>query len=48
MAQDSARKLDAGAQFPPLKLSLIDGSTLQLPGDGEGRWVVLLLYRGHW
>ena len=48
MAQDAARKLDAGVKFPSLRISLIDGTTLQLPEDADGRWTVLLLYRGHW
>lgn len=48
MAQDAARKLDAGIPFPELALSLIDGSSLRIPSDLSGRWAVLLLYRGHW
>ncbi len=48
MAQDAARKLDAGTQFPPLRIALVDGTSLQLPEDTAGKWTVLLLYRGHW
>ncbi|MEN8143451.1 MAG: hypothetical protein ABFS14_00750 [Gemmatimonadota bacterium] len=48
MAQDAARKLDTGVRFPPLRIPLIDGTTLQLPADAEGRYSVLLFYRGHW
>ncbi|MFQ5689828.1 MAG: hypothetical protein ACE5HQ_06115 [Gemmatimonadota bacterium] len=48
MAQPERRKLDAGDPFPALELRCTDGGTLTVPGDLAGKWVVLLVYRGHW
>ncbi len=48
MAQEETRKLDSGNAFPELPLRLVDGSTLTLPGGLNGKWGVLLVYRGHW
>ncbi len=43
-----AEKLDTGATFPKLTLNLVDGSTMVVPDDIEGRYKVILFYRGHW
>ena len=43
-----AEKLGIGATFPELKLTLVDGSKLALPGGLKGRYSVILFYRGHW
>ena len=40
--------LQQGARFPELKLNLLDGGMLTLPGDAPTRYTALLFYRGHW
>ena len=40
--------LEQGKRFPNLKLKLLDGGTLSLPGDAPSRYTALLFYRGHW
>ncbi|MGH7709013.1 MAG: hypothetical protein ACREM6_14005 [Vulcanimicrobiaceae bacterium] len=47
MAHDPvARPLDTGDAFPRLSLTLVDGSTVELPKTG--RWTVFAIYRGEW
>ena len=41
-------KLDGGDVFPALQFSVLDGGKCNFPGDFEGQWSVLLLYRGEW
>lgn len=41
-------KLNAGDPFPSVTLNLTDGRTLNLPDGLEGRYKVVLLYRGNW
>ena len=41
-------KLNAGSSFPELTLSLVSGETLQLPGQLDADYRVILFYRGHW
>ena len=43
-----AAKLDTGDPFPRLTLNLVDGSSLALPDGLQGKYKVLLFYRGHW
>ena len=43
-----ADKLGAGASFPEVTLDLVDGGTLDLPGGLDGKYKVVLFYRGHW
>ena len=43
-----AEKLGIGATFPTLPLTLLDGRSITLPTDLEGRYSVILFYRGHW
>ncbi|GHC64245.1 hypothetical protein [Roseibacillus persicicus] len=45
MPQTQTQKLDTGAPFPELALTLTDGSTLAVP---TGNWTLFLLYRGNW
>jgi peroxiredoxin len=40
--------LRVGARFPALQASAVDGSTLRIPDQLQGRPAVLLFYRGHW
>lgn len=42
------RKLTAGDDLPNLTLNLTDGRTLELPGDIDTDFAILLFYRGHW
>ena len=43
-----AEKLGSGATFPKFTLTLVDGRTITLPDQLEGRHRVILFYRGHW
>ena len=43
-----AHKLDAEDSFPDITLNLVGGSTLNLPGDLESNYSIVLFYRGHW
>ena len=48
MAQTLSKKLDAGDTFPDLALSLTDGKGIKVPAGTQGKWAVVLLYRGDW
>ena len=37
-----------GDKFPEISLSLINGGLLTLPDQMEGRYIVLLFFRGNW
>ena len=41
-------KLAAGATFPNMKLTQVDGETFTLPDDITTAYQVVLFYRGHW
>ena len=41
-------KLAAGAAFPNMKLTRVDGETFTLPDDIATAYQVVLFYRGHW
>ncbi len=41
-------KLMQSDKIPPLTLRLVDGGTLSLPEELPGRYLALLVYRGHW
>jgi peroxiredoxin len=43
-----AEKLTLGARLPSVALKLLDGTTMTVPEDTLGRYLVLILYRGHW
>ena len=43
-----AAKLNTGDMFPGMTISLVDGTTLDLPGGIEAKYKVILFYRGHW
>ena len=42
------QKLTTGDDFPILTLNLTNGSTLELPGDIDTNFAIVLFYRGHW
>ena len=48
MAREQAPILDAGDVFPSLQLMTTDGNQLTLPSNFNGKWTVLLFYRGNW
>jgi hypothetical protein len=41
-------KLQQGDRLPPITLNLIDGNTLELPGDMSSRYLAVMFYRGVW
>ena len=41
-------KLIQGDRFPRIELNLTYGSTITLPEQIPGRYLVLLFYRGEW
>ena len=43
-----AEKLDTGEVFPSLTLQLVDDQSLTVPDDMDGKYKVILFYRGHW
>jgi peroxiredoxin len=42
------RQINPGDPFPAFNVSLADGRTLNLPGDLEGEYAVIIYYRGIW
>ena len=48
MAQLEVKRLDCGDLFPSMELNLIDDTMMALPKAAEGKWFVLLAYRGRW
>ncbi len=43
-----SEKLGIGSAFPNLTLNLVSGGTLDVPGELDTDWKVILFYRGHW
>ena len=43
-----SEKLGIGSEFPSLTINLVSGGTMNLPGDLDTDWKVILFYRGHW
>ena len=43
-----ADKLNIGDTFPRLTLNRVGGGTLDLPGDLDAAYNIVLFYRGHW
>jgi peroxiredoxin len=43
-----SQKLNAGDQFPSVKLNLTDGSSISIPEDNNSPYTIVLFYRGHW
>ncbi|MFK7914191.1 MAG: hypothetical protein AB8B93_09775 [Pseudomonadales bacterium] len=41
-------KLGPGDLFPELKLTMISGSEVTIPGDMDSPYTIVLFYRGHW
>ncbi len=43
-----SEKLGAGASFPNVRLTAVDGSEINLPDDIQTDHAAILFYRGHW
>ena len=43
-----SEKLGIGDSFPYITLDVVGGGTLNLPGDLDTKYKVILFYRGHW
>ena len=43
-----SNKLTTGDVFPSLTMSVVGGGTMTVPDDLEGKYKVILFYRGHW
>ena len=43
-----AEKLGIGDAFPGIRLDLVGGGALDLPGGLDAKYKVVLFYRGHW
>jgi peroxiredoxin len=41
-------RLRNGDRFPTITAPSIEGGEMTIPQELEGRWAVLLFYRGHW
>ena len=41
-------RLHNGERFPTITASRVRGGEMTIPQDLEGRWAVVLFYRGHW
>ena len=41
-------KLTTGSQFPDMTVNLTGGGVINLPADMDGKYNVVLFYRGHW
>jgi peroxiredoxin len=41
-------QLRVGDAFPAMAVTTVDGRQLNLPGDLEGRFPILLFYRAWW
>jgi hypothetical protein len=48
MARANGFILDTGTPFPFLEFPGLEEQRIFLPRDFNGRWAVLLFYRGHW
>jgi peroxiredoxin len=48
MARESPVMLDNGDVFPDINFPTVSGENIILPGDFSNRWVIFLIYRGHW
>jgi hypothetical protein len=42
------QKLESGDTLPEIRLQLVGGGTLSLPGDIDADFGVALFYRGYW
>ena len=43
-----SEKLGIGTPFPDVTINLVSGGTMNLPGDLDTKYKIVLFYRGHW
>ncbi len=43
-----SEKLNTGDAFPSVTLNTVGGGTLNVPGDIDAKYLVVLFYRGYW
>ncbi|MEK9683386.1 MAG: hypothetical protein VW226_02460 [Rhodospirillaceae bacterium] len=43
-----SEKLGIGNQFPDITLKLVGGKSLNIPQGMDGKYKIILFYRGHW
>ena len=43
-----AEKLDIGDVLPRMTLNVVGGTQMTLPDQLQGRYNILIFYRGHW
>jgi hypothetical protein len=43
-----SKKLTTGDVFPSLTIDIVSGGKMTVPDDLEGKYKVILFYRGHW
>ena len=48
MAKSDTKILDKGSFFPSIEFKALDDTLISLPKDFNGKWNILLLYRGYW
>ncbi len=41
-------KLNSGDMFPEISIDLVGSGSLNLPGDLDSDYNLVLFYRGHW
>ncbi len=45
---DMGEKLNSGDMFPEISIDLVGSGSLNLPGDLDSDYNLVLFYRGHW
>ena len=48
LKENGMEKLRIGDAFPALKVNLVNGGTLELPGGLAAKYNVVVFFRGHW
>jgi len=43
-----AEKIGIGDSFPNMTVTRVGGGEINLPGDMDGKYNIVLFYRGHW
>lgn len=42
------KRVENGERMPTVRADRVDGDPMTLPDDLEGRWALVVFYRGHW
>lgn len=48
LEDDMSNRLNAGDTFPEVTLMLVGGKSIRFPSELDGRYRIVLFYRGHW